>query len=325
MGAVIGLIYHLYTRELGPEMYDRHRMAMAREREPILAWLVNEILYSWPMDIFDRFHFIRRWLKRQTFRSRKSHTTYTSSLQIPSFVDFYEINMSDFIQDNPNAFRNFNDFFIREIRPECRPVAAPDDDAVITSAADCRLTVFDSLREARRLYIKGKRFNFSALLGNRVCHGRPDLLHRFTPESSVANFRLHPMDYHRFHAPVSGKVALMEHIPGEYFTVKSKALQSDVNVLCENTRTIVLIESPLNGAVLFIPIGAEDVGTVTMSIEEGADIAKGDEIGMFQFGGSDILVVYERAVDWDRDLAQWSFRGIETLVRVNERIGTFSR
>lgn len=325
MGAIIGLCWRILSRQTGPELYDRHRTAMVWEREPLRDWILNEILYSWPMDVLDRFHLIRSWLKRQMFRSKKTYTMYSSAPQIPGFVDFYQIPMEDFVQDNPSAFRNFNEFFIREVRPERRPVAAPDDDSVVISSSDCRLTVFDSLCEARRLFIKGSRLDFHCLLGNKICHGRPDLLNRFNNDSPVANFRLHPMDYHRFHAPVSGKIVMMDHIEGECFTVKSKALQSDINVFCENMRTVALIETAENGAVLFIAIGAENVGSVRMSVEDGADIVKGDEIGMFQFGGSDILVVFERAIRWDRDLAQWSGRGIETLVQVNERIGVFTR
>jgi len=251
--------------------------------------------------------------------------TYQSALEIPAFIDFYGIHMGDFVQDKPSMFRNFNEFFIREMRTGRRPIASPDDDAVVTSAADSRLTVFDSLRQARNLFIKGSRLKLPCLLGEHICHGRPDLLNRFNDDSPVANFRLHPMDYHRFHVPVSGKVVLMEHIQGEYYTVKSKALNSRLDVLCENTRTVTLLETPENGAVLFIAIGAEDVGTVRMSIDEGADVRKGDEIGMFQFGGSDVLVVFERTLQWDRDLAQYSARGVETLVRVNEKIGVFTR
>lgn len=42
----------------------------------------------------------------------------------------------------------------RKLRPDARPVARPGDPFVISSAADCRLTVFRSVSSAHQLWIK---------------------------------------------------------------------------------------------------------------------------------------------------------------------------
>ena len=35
------------------------------------------------------------------------------------------------------------------------------------------------------------------------------------------------------------------------------------------------------------------VGSVVINVKEGEELAKGDEIGYFQFGGSDVIVLFE--------------------------------
>lgn len=78
----------------------------------------------------------------------------------------------------------------------------------------------------------------------------------------MASFRLSPQDYHRYHSPVEGKVKWYKQIPGDYFQVDPVALQSSVNILTENARCCVCIETEDFGLVLFVAIGATDVGTV---------------------------------------------------------------
>lgn len=79
---------------------------------------------------------------------------------------------------------------------------------------------------------------------------------------AVASFRLSPQDYHRYHSPVSGKIKLFRSMPGDYYDVDPWALQSDVDILTRNARQYVVIETNEFGDVLFVAIGASDVGSV---------------------------------------------------------------
>jgi len=79
------------------------------------------------------------------------------------------------------------------------------------------------------------------------------------------------------------------------------------------------------GNMLFIAIGATDVGTVkfrdeTMSI--GNKIHKGDEIGRFEFGGSSILVLFQKGrIHFDEDLLKYSKQKIMIDVEVGMSLG----
>lgn len=98
--------------------------------------------------------------------------------------------------------------------------------------------------------------------------------------------------------------------------------------------------------MLFIPIGAQDVGTVVIHphVRPGYELKRGEEIGMFSFGGSNIIVVFTPgAVVWDGDLEAWSSghgerwvegrkpqadrmigKPIECFVRAGDGIGTLA-
>ena len=78
----------------------------------------------------------------------------------------------------------------------------------------------------------------------------------------MASFRLSPQDYHRFHSPVTGTVKWWKRIQGDYYGVDPICIRSDIDVLTCNARCVVAIETEEFGEVLFVAIGAKEVGTV---------------------------------------------------------------
>lgn len=57
--------------------------------------------------------------------------------------------------------------------------------------------------------------------------------------------------------------------------------------------------------------------------KEGAVIKKGDEIGLFQFGGSSIIVAFEKGrIKFDEDLESVSRRRIMIDVEVGMSLGS---
>ncbi|KAI9066930.1 hypothetical protein FKP32DRAFT_1673460 [Trametes sanguinea] len=90
----------------------------------------------------------------------------------------------------------------------------------------------------------------------------------------------------------------------------------------ENVRKIVPIDSPQFGRVTCVCIGAMMVGSIHMTVEEGQQGKRGQEFGCFAFGGSTIVVLFEKgAVQRDEDLLINSRACLETLVRVGMGIG----
>ncbi|CAG8823138.1 10201_t:CDS:1, partial [Dentiscutata erythropus] len=59
-------------------------------------------------------------------------------------------------------------------------------------------------------------------------------------------------------------------------------------------RGLIIIDSPKVGKVAVLPVGMAQVSSVILSTKPGAELKKGDEIGYFQFGGSDVCLVFQK-------------------------------
>ncbi|CAO1625373.1 unnamed protein product [Parajaminaea phylloscopi] len=249
---------------------------------------------------------------------------------IESFVRSYAIPLDELAQPDLKSYRTFNDFFTRALKPGARPIAGQDDDRIITSAADCRLTVFSTVDAATKVWVKGHSFSLARLLDDAHVASAS-----FPPGSSIAIFRLAPADYHRFHSPVGPSVSgPTKHITGEYYTVNPQAINQDFDVFTSNRRDVLqaswwptagsILDKPLPYAI--VAVGAMLVGSIGWSdgAVQGGRVGRGDELGLFAYGGSTVIAVFppEAKVQWDQDLRRNSEElGVETLVRVGERIG----
>ena len=123
---------------------------------------------------------------------------------------------------------------------------------------------------------------------------------------------LNTTDYHRQHASVGGKVLEARVIQGatwlgvEAIPIegdekgRTKIVRRKLNALDEagyqfiQTRGLIVIESKI-GKVAILPMGMAQVSSIIVTCEEGDVLRKGEEISYFQFGGSDIVVVFQRA------------------------------
>ncbi|XP_042486382.1 phosphatidylserine decarboxylase proenzyme 3-like isoform X2 [Macadamia integrifolia] len=240
-----------------------------------------------------------------------------SAEEIPKFIEFFkdQINMAD-VKYTIDQFKTFNEFFVRELKPDARPIAYKERDDIAVCAADSRLMAFKSIEDSLRFWIKGRKFSIQGLLGNDVCSTT-------FVNGTLVIFRLAPQDYHRFHFPVSGTIERFVAIPGCLYTVNPIAVNSKYcNVFTENKRVVSVISTEEFGKVVFIAIGATMVGSITFLKKEGDLVQKGEEFGYFSFGGSTVVCVFEKdAIDIDEDLLLNSARSLETLVSVGMQLG----
>jgi phosphatidylserine decarboxylase len=178
-----------------------------------------------------------------------------SSYQIKTFVDFYQINMEEFQPSELNEYATFEDFFVRQHAIGSRPVFAESDPTKAVVVADSRVVVYPSVSQAQALWIKGKNFTIENLILD------PQRAKDWAG-GGVASFRLSPQDYHRYHSPVAGKVSWFKQISGDYYQVDPICLSSNVDILTRNARCCIGLETKEFGMVLFVAIGATNVGTV---------------------------------------------------------------
>lgn len=240
---------------------------------------------------------------------------------IASFIQFHKLDLSECLIDDYTKFTSFNDFFYRKLKPGVRPIEAPDDDRFVVSPADCRTTTFATVNDATNLWIKGRNFSVAKLFNGNFNNMEKTDLYK-AEKCSVGIFRLAPQDYHRFHSPVTGTIGPIKYIEGEYYTVNPMAIRSDLDVYGENVRVIVPIETKEFGTVIFVGIGAMMVGSTILTVKEGDHVKRGDEVGYFKFGGSTVLLLFQKdKFSFDSDLLSNSKQCVETLVRVGQSIG----
>ena len=256
--------------------------------------------------------------------SKKQGKKFDSPLlkaDIASFIKFHKLSLEDCLIDNPNDFPTFNEFFYRKLKPNARLIEDKENKGIVSSPADCRCTVFDSVNDATNLWIKGRNFTLAKLFNGNFQNLNKTNLYQ-ADQCSLGIFRLAPQDYHRFHSPVAGTIGPIKYIDGEYYTVNPMAIRSELDVFGENVRSIIPIQTENYGTVIMIAVGAMMVGSICLTKQEGDSVERGEEVGYFKFGGSTIILLFDRTkFFFDGDLLSNSKSCIETLVRVGQSIG----
>lgn len=232
--------------------------------------------------------------------------------KVTSFIQKYGVNTAEF-EKKPQEFCSFNDFFTRKLKKEARPISAGDNLAVIP--ADGRFLFYSNISEEKNFIVKGKQFDLKSFL-------KDDRLAKEYEGGSLVLGRLCPVDYHRFHFPVSGLPNSPELINGALFSVNPFAVRQNIDILTENKRYLTKIETTAFEEVLLVEIGATFVGRVISTFTPGKPVLKGDEKGYFSFGGSAVALLFKKGrLLIDKDLLQGTEEGLEVLCKMGQPLG----
>jgi phosphatidylserine decarboxylase len=211
------------------------------------------------------------------------------------------------------AFNSFNDFFIRKLKPEARPIVGGSDMAVLP--ADGRYLVYPNIAEADGFVVKGKKFSLKDLLQCSTLAKRYEM-------GSMVIARLCPTDYHRFHFPCNCIPSAPFEIKGDLHSVNPLALRRRIEILSHNKRACTLLETESFGKVAFIEVGAMCVGSIHATYTPNAPYNKGDEKGYFSFGGSSLILLFEpNTIVFSEDLIAASKQKMEVLGLMGQSLG----
>lgn len=231
-----------------------------------------------------------------------------SRLFVGPFVRKNRLDLADYPE---RKYKSFNDFFTREIRPGRRPV--DQDAAHLIAPCDSKLTAIPITPEAR-FSVKGVEYTLESLLRDQGLSDRYQ-------GGMLLLFRLSVDDYHRYCYVADGIKSENVRIPGVFHTVSPHAAEK-LPIYRENTREYSLLETRQFGTVLMMEVGALLVGKI-QNHHQAAEVRRGQEKGLFQFGGSTVLLLLEPGrVRLDADILKNSEGGEETIVKMGERIGT---
>lgn len=230
-----------------------------------------------------------------------------SAVIIPWYQKIMKIDMTDVAEQ---TYDSFNDFFTRKLKEDARPFC--DENQELPSPCDGRAMVFP-IDENSRLMVKHTSYSVKQLL----CSSK--LAKQYEGGTAVL-LRLTVADYHRYCYPVSGQKSINRRIEGKYHTVNPIA--NDIMPIYKmNTREYTKIQSTIYGPVIQMEVGALCVGRIVNYVEK-AYVRSGEEKGRFEFGGSSILLFFEKGkVDFREDLLIASRLGQETQVRMGESLG----
>ena len=288
--------------------FNRYQQTVETERVYGEGWL--RFAYENPAGRFFVWLVARRAFFSQWYGHKMRQSE--SALRILPFIATYNIDVDEFAK-SAFDYKTFNEFFYRALKPEARPIAPGDNVAVFP--ADGRHLAFPDVDAAAGFYVKGFKFSLSDLLGDDTLAGK------FAGGAMLIS-RLCPVDYHRFHFPVSGLPGESRLINGWLYSVSPVALRRQVRYLVENKRVITLVESPQFGTVAVVEVGATNVGSIQQSFVPGRPVQKGDEKGLFAFGGSCVITVFQRGkIRFDADVVTSGEQHLEIYAKMGDRLG----
>lgn len=241
-----------------------------------------------------------------------------SKSKVPPFVEKFNIDLSIYkagsvpTDNKENSYKTFNEFFIREFEANQRDFV--DDENKMPAFCEARYFGHQEINNDVEIPVKGKLLNSKDLLGgskwSQIFEGGPLLV-----------ARLCPVDYHRYHYPLSGETLDSFQIKGQYHSVNPLALKSKPEIFIINERRASILETEKFGKLAYIEVGAAMVGKIIQSHDETTPHSKGDEKGYFLFGGSTVILLGEKG-KWSPsdDILRNTKDGVETYLHLGDEV-----
>ncbi|KAI5993779.1 phosphatidylserine decarboxylase [Pisolithus orientalis] len=192
-----------------------------------------------------------------------------------------------YVCPDPNAEnKSFQlwDAFIREVRPQARPVRFPDDPYFIHNACESTtLQIATNVKLHDTFWLKDHLYDMLGdneeyalpFVGGTKAYGVEGSHYVVLPDEGApqGDYDLEPGDPYG---------ALIRSQP--WLTVSA-------------TRALIFIEAdePV-GLICFIGVGMAEVSTCALSVNDSDTVVKGQEIGMCHFGGSSVVLIFSPEV-----------------------------
>lgn len=219
-----------------------------------------------------------------------------SKFKIKGFIKKNNIDMSLYQKQD---YKSFNDFFVRQIKKDKRPI-----EKGLISVCDSKLSVY-KISSNLKLRIKNSIYTIEELIQDQ------------TSFKYALIFRLCVDDYHHYIFPDNGKVLSTKYIEGILHTVQPIAFKK-YKVFSENSRQVTFLQCDNLGLVCFIEVGAMMVGKIVN--ENVETFKKGAEKGHFEFGGSTVIMLIQKDLKINSKILENTKNDIETIVKMGQNI-----
>lgn len=264
-------------------------------------------------------HALSRMMSKLTHCENKAW----KNLFIKQIIRHYGVNMDEAQQPDINAYKSFNDFFTRDLKPSARQLTSEVN--AIASPADGAVSQAGAISEGEIFQAKGKSYTALDLLG-----GSEERAKAFN-NGVFTTIYLSPKDYHRLHMPITGTLREMVHVPGRLFSVNIATTRSVPRLFARNERVVAIFDTEL-GPMALVLVGAIFVSSIetvwhgvvtppsvtsvqTWDYKENAPTLKmGEEMGRFNMGSTIIVLFANNKVQWDSEFVA------DKIVKLGEMI-----
>lgn len=245
----------------------------------------------------------QRLLCAIVYRVARSSLPWLKTPLIRWFVRRFDIDLTEAERSSQDDYRSLNDFFTRSLKFDSRPI--DEDPLSVVSPVDGQLTAFGRIDGDTLLQAKGRHYSVHELLGESTQTPAVFTNGRF------ATIYLAPHNYHRVHAPLSGRLTRTRYLPGTRFAVNRATALAVEGLFRRNERAVCWFDT-VAGPLAVVLVGALNVSSIsTAALGEipsgkpadwqhspGLHFDKGAEIGCFNLGSTVIVLFADAAVEW---------------------------
>jgi len=193
-------------------------------------------------------------------------------------------------------FSSLQACFTRELRDGTREIDRRGN--IVASPCDGIVGACGDIEGTTVFQAKGFPYDLEDLVPDRAVRER-------YRDGRYITLRLKSSMYHRFHAPVDGRIREVTYVSGDTWNVNPIALKRIEKLYCRNERAVMeLVTDRPASRICLVPVAAILVASIRLNwLQDPLDIryagpericcdasfSKGDELGYFQHGSTIIL------------------------------------
>ena len=199
------------------------------------------------------------------------------------------------------SYRTFNEFFTRRLKPGMRSIA--EGDRVVCCPVDGTVGQAGEIKDGQLIQAKGRPYSVKDFLVDPA--DAADYA-----DGVFATLYLAPYNYHRIHSPFGGRITGYSYVPGHLWPVNAAGVAKIEKLFAVNERLITHLETPA-GKIAVAKVGATCVGRIRATYDDVVtnnggerafrrvrydkpiDVAKADELGVFEMG-STVIVLFQK-------------------------------
>lgn len=202
-----------------------------------------------------------------------------------------------------NIWTSYNDYFSRKlIDREQRPIS----DADVVSPADSQPKGFYRIDNKNHL-INDVNIKSANLTSIEELLGKNCKYKDVFKGGTLTHTYLCMSDYHRYHFPIGGKILERRKISGANagggITEWNEKLHkytyfNETGFQMIETRDCLILDNEKFGLVAILPVGMSQVCSCNWEkeLKVGQVVKKGDPMGYFLFGGSDVVMIFQKHI-----------------------------